>query len=55
MHNIKAFLANLSHHPGVYQMLGKEGDVLYVGKAKDLKSVSQVTLAVMQKIQKHFH
>ena len=37
MKNIKAFLDNLSHHPGVYQMLGKEGEVLYVGKAKDLK------------------
>src|SRR5690348_8750913 len=37
MQNIKTFLANLSHHPGVYQMLGEKGDVLYVGKAKDLK------------------
>ncbi|VVC75870.1 UvrABC system protein C [Aquicella siphonis] len=35
--NIKTFLANLSHHPGVYQMLGDKGEVLYVGKAKDLK------------------
>jgi len=37
MQNIKNFLANLSHHPGVYQMLGEKGEVLYVGKAKDLK------------------
>lgn len=37
MQNIKAFLANLSHYPGVYQMLGEKGEVLYVGKAKDLK------------------
>lgn len=37
MHNIKAFLASLSHHPGVYQMLGEAGEILYVGKAKDLK------------------
>src|SRR3990167_6852706 len=37
MRNIKTFLANLSHHPGVYQMLGEKGEVLYVGKAKDLK------------------
>ncbi|EKD70000.1 MAG: hypothetical protein ACD_46C00680G0002 [uncultured bacterium] len=37
MRNIKTFLLNLSHHPGVYQMLGKDGEVLYVGKAKDLK------------------
>lgn len=37
MRNIKTFLANLSHHPGVYQMLSDSGEVLYVGKAKDLK------------------
>jgi len=37
MQNIKNFLANLSHYPGVYQMLGEKGEVLYVGKAKDLK------------------
>lgn len=37
MRNIKNFLANLSHHPGVYQMLGKNGEILYIGKAKDLK------------------
>jgi excinuclease ABC subunit C len=37
MENIKAFLANLSQHPGVYQMLDEKGIVLYVGKAKNLK------------------
>lgn len=37
MRDIKTFLANLSHHPGVYQMLSDSGEVLYVGKAKDLK------------------
>lgn len=37
MRDIKSFLANLSHHPGVYQMLGEQGEILYVGKAKDLK------------------
>lgn len=38
MRNIKSFLENLSHHPGVYQMLGEQGEILYVGKAKDLKN-----------------
>lgn len=37
MRNIKNFINNLSHHPGVYQMLGHDGEVLYVGKARDLK------------------
>ena len=37
MRNVKNFLANLSHHPGVYQMLDDKGHVLYVGKAKDIK------------------
>ncbi len=31
-----AFLATVSHGPGVYQMLGKK-EVLYVGKARDLR------------------
>ncbi|MBX3708905.1 MAG: excinuclease ABC subunit UvrC [Gammaproteobacteria bacterium] len=37
MRDFKNFLAHLSHHPGVYQMLGEKGEILYVGKAKDLK------------------
>ncbi len=37
MFDIKAFLDNAPHHPGVYQMLGEEGNILYVGKAKNLK------------------
>lgn len=37
MQNIKQFLSNLSQYPGVYQMLGEKGEVLYVGKAKNLK------------------
>lgn len=37
MQSIKSFLSNLPHHPGVYQMLDEEGNILYVGKAKDLK------------------
>ncbi|HTJ97065.1 MAG TPA: excinuclease ABC subunit UvrC, partial [Rhodocyclaceae bacterium] len=33
----KGFLATLTEDPGVYRMLGAVGEVLYVGKAKNLK------------------
>lgn len=33
----KALIASLSSRPGVYRMLGEDGNILYVGKAKNLK------------------
>ena len=32
--NIEKILANMTNLPGVYRMLGKDGELLYVGKAK---------------------
>ena len=37
MENIKAFLATLTSQPGIYQMLDEDGNILYVGKARNLK------------------
>ncbi|MDC1386193.1 excinuclease ABC subunit UvrC [Candidatus Thioglobus sp.] len=36
--NIKIKLKNLTKEPGVYKMLDKSGEVIYVGKAKNLKN-----------------
>ncbi len=33
----KALIASLSSRPGVYRMLSEQGDILYVGKARNLK------------------
>lgn len=33
----KAFLSTLTNKPGVYRMINKDGKVIYVGKAKNLK------------------
>src|SRR5512138_2532929 len=33
----KRFVAGLPNLPGVYRMLGKSGEALYVGKARDLR------------------
>ena len=37
MFDAAVFLSNLPNLPGVYRMLGEAGDVLYVGKAQDLR------------------
>jgi excinuclease ABC subunit C len=34
----KPFLTNLSQRPGVYRMIAENGEVLYVGKARNLKN-----------------
>jgi excinuclease ABC subunit C len=35
--DVKQFVSTLTHRPGVYRMLDRNGKTLYVGKAKDLK------------------
>ena len=35
--NAKVIYSNLPSQPGVYRMLNKNGKVLYVGKARNLK------------------
>jgi len=32
------FLKSLTQRPGIYQMFNAEGEILYVGKAKNLKN-----------------
>ena len=56
----KAFLETVSHRPGVYEMLDRGGNTLYIGKAKNLKNrlssyfrasgLSSKTLALVAKI-----
>lgn len=38
MFDPKVFLKTLPTSPGIYQMQGEDGSVLYVGKAKNLKN-----------------
>ena len=57
----KHFLAHLSSRPGVYRMLNEAGEVIYVGKARNLKNrvgsyfrasgLNSKTLAMVSKIQ----
>lgn len=54
---IKAALKDMPTKPGVYRMLSAAGDVLYVGKAKNLKnrvsnytSVNQLTTRIMRMV-----
>jgi excinuclease ABC subunit C len=42
--SIKKHLENIPHSPGIYQMINAEGEVIYVGKAKNLnKRVTSYT------------
>jgi excinuclease ABC subunit C len=36
--DVKAFLSNLTTRPGIYTMLNDRGEIIYVGKAKNLKN-----------------
>ncbi|MFC3852718.1 excinuclease ABC subunit UvrC [Salinispirillum marinum] len=56
----KAFVSSLTPKPGVYRMYGEDGDLLYVGKAKNLKNrvgsyfrargLTNKTVALVQRI-----
>lgn len=36
--DVKAFLKTLTKRPGIYKMLNTHGDIIYIGKAKNLKN-----------------
>lgn len=36
--NVAVFLKNLTTRPGIYRMLNEQGEIIYIGKAKNLKN-----------------
>jgi excinuclease ABC subunit C len=36
--DVKAFLKSLTQRPGIYRMLNDKGEIIYIGKAKNLKN-----------------
>lgn len=38
MFDYKSFLKNIPHKPGIYQYYNADGEIIYIGKAKDLKN-----------------
>jgi excinuclease ABC subunit C len=36
--DVKGFIKNLTTRPGIYKMLNEEGEIIYIGKAKNLKN-----------------
>ena len=41
----ESYLAQLTTRPGVYQMFDSHGELLYVGKAKNLKNLSLIHIS----------
>ena len=39
-------LKTLPNQPGVYQYYDKEGNILYIGKAKNLKELALISLKI---------
>lgn len=36
--DVKTFIKNLTTRPGIYKMLNEQGEIIYIGKAKNLKN-----------------